>query len=196
MDNTISDAIVVLSQGGIVIFPTDTAFGIGCRIDRSASVDRLFRLRKRPLTQAMPVLVDSEVMALPYFDHPNDIVRRLMETHWPGALTIVSACTTGRLYSPIRGGTNTVGMRMPDHDGALSLIRGVGIPILGPSANFHGNPTPFRFEDLDTELTRLVDYVVPGVCSAGVASTVVDATRTPATIVRQGAIVLKPGELI
>ena len=97
---------------------------------------------------------------------------------------------------PYPGGTNTVGMRMPDHDGALSLIRGVGIPILGPSANFHGNPTPFRFEDLDTELTRLVDYVVPGVCSAGVASTVVDATRTPATIVRQGAIVLKPGELI
>ena len=194
MDNTISDAIVVLSQGGIVIYPTDTAFGIGCRIDRSASVDRLFRLRKRPLSQAMPVLVDSVERALPYFDHPNDIVRRLMETHWPGALTIVSACTTGRC-TPLSGSTN-VGMRMPDHDGALSLIRGVGIPILGPSANFHGNPTPFRFEDLDTDLTRLVDYVVPGVCSAGVASTVVDATRTPATIVRQGAIVLKPGELI
>lgn len=196
MDNTVSEAIVVLSQGGIVIYPTDTAFGIGCRIDRSESVDRLFRLRKRPLTQAMPVLVDSEKMALPYFDQPNHIVRRLMEVHWPGALTIVSLCKTNRIYSPICGGGNTVGLRMPNHDNTLSLICGVGVPIVGPSANFHGNPTPFRFEDLDADLMRLVDYVVPGMCSAGAVSTVVDAAYTPATIVRQGAVVLSPGELI
>lgn len=196
MDNAISDAIVVLSQGGIVIYPTDTAFGIGCRIDRSESVDRLFRLRKRPLTRAMPVLVDSVERALPYFDHPNNIVRRLMEIHWPGALTIVSACNVDLIYSPIRGGGTTVGLRMPDHEAALSLIRGADIPILGSSANFHGNPTPFRFEDLDADLMRLVDYVVPGVCGASVISTVVDTTRTPATIVRQGVVVLKQEELI
>lgn len=196
MDNTIREATSVLSQGGIVIYPTDTAFGIGCRVDKGEGVDRLFRLRRRPVTQAMPVLVDSEVMALAYFDHPNHIVRRLMKTYWPGALTIVSACIPDVLYSPICGGSNTVGLRMPDHDTALSLIRGVGVPILGPSANFHGNPTPFRFEDLDAELMRLVDYVVPGVCSTGKASTVVEISGSSATIVRQGAIVLTDGELI
>src|SRR3989344_4288320 len=116
MDNIVSEAAVVLAQGGIVIYPTDTAFGIGCRIDRSESVDRLFRLRKRPVTMAMPVLVDSVDRALAYFDQPNDIVRCLMKTHWPGALTIVSVCNADRIYSPIRGGLNTVGLPMPDHE--------------------------------------------------------------------------------
>lgn len=196
MDNIVSEAVLVLTQGGIVIYPTDTAFGIGCRIDRSESVDRLFRLRKRPITQAMPVLVDSIDQVLPYFDQPNYIVRRLMDRYWPGALTIVSASNNDHIYSPIRGGTDTVGLRMPNHETALMLIRGVNVPILGSSANFHGNPTPFRFEDLDEELIRLVDYVVPGICSAGIASTVVDATHIPAVITRQGAITLTPEELV
>lgn len=196
MDNIVSEAMLVLTQGGIVIYPTDTAFGIGCRIDRSESVDRLFRLRKRPVAQAMPVLVDSIDRALPYYDQPNNIVRRLMDTYWPGALTIISASNNERIYSPIRGGSNTVGLRMPNHETTLTLIRGVNVPILGSSANFHGNPTPFRFEDLDAELTRLVDYVVPGICGAGIASTVVDATHTPAVITRQGAVTLTPEELL
>ncbi len=196
MDNSITEAVSVLTQGGIVVYPTDTAFGIGCRIDKEDSIDRLFRLRKRPVTMAMPVLVDSIERALAYFTHPNHIVRRLMETHWPGALTIVSFCDENRIYSPIRGGTKTVGLRMPDHETALSLIRGTNAPILGSSANFHGKPTPFRFEDLDPELLAHVDYVVPGTCVAGSASTVVDAAVIPATIVRQGAVILASTELI
>ncbi len=180
-----------MKQGGIVIFPTDTAFGIGCRIDKPKSIDRLFAIRKRPLTQATPVLVSSIDMALPYLDHPKDIVRRLMETYWPGALTIVSACKKDLLYSPIRGNGETVGLRMPDHETALRIIEGVGVPILGPSANFHGKQTPFRFEDLDPELTKLVDYVVQGACTVGLASTVVDCSVTPCRILRQGAVSLK-----
>ncbi len=190
MDNHIQNAIRVLLEGGIVIYPTDTAFGIGCRIDAPKSVDRLFALRKRPDTQAMPVLVDSMEMALSYLDHPKDIVRHLMQTFWPGALTIVSGCDIDRIYSPIRGQGATIGVRMPDHPTTLRLIGGTRVPILGSSANFHGKKTPFLYEDLDPQLIALVDYVVPGACHAGNASTVVDATTVPLTIVRQGAVVL------
>jgi len=68
----------ILNQGGIVIFPTDTAFGIGCRIDNTQAVDRLFGLRRRPVTQATPVLVSSVEMALAYLDSPTDIVSTLL----------------------------------------------------------------------------------------------------------------------
>lgn len=190
MDNHIQKAIDVLNAGGIVIYPTDTAFGIGCRIDAPKTVDRLFALRRRPGTQAMPVLVDSIDMALSYLVHPNDIVRHLMQTYWPGALTIVSWCDTNRIYSPIRGQGTTIGVRMPDHPTTLGLIHGANVPILGSSANFHGEKTPFYYEDLDPELTARVDYVVPGVCQRGNASTVVDATNLPLKIVRQGAVIL------
>lgn len=189
------NAINVLNDGGIVIFPTDTAFGIGCRIDRPDSVEKLFRIRRRPLSQATPVLVDSIDMALAYFDAPGNVVRRLMQAYWPGALTIVAPCKKNLIHSPVRGGGETIGLRMPNHETALALIRGARVPILGPSANFHGNPTPFAFEDLDPELVVLADAVVPGICTAGNASTVVDTTTEPARILRQGAVRLSEGDL-
>ena len=184
----LQEAIKILNDGGIVIYPTDTAFGIGCRVDRPESVDRLFRIRKRPITQAAPVLVDSIDMALAYFTEPSDIVRRLMTTLWPGALTIIAPCKTHLVHSPIRGGSNTIGLRMPNHKTAIALIRGAGVPILGPSANFHGKETPFHYEDLDQELIKLVDYVIPGVCNVKQASTVVDCSVDPYRIIRQGAV--------
>jgi len=184
------NAITIVQEGGIIIYPTDTAFGIGCRVDATAAVDRLFVLRKRSMTQAMPVLVSSEDMALSYYDSPDDIVRRLMKRYWPGALTVIARCNKKLFHSPIRGGGETIGLRMPNHETALALIRGVGIPILGPSANFHGSPTPYTFEALDPELVQLVDYVVPGAGKAGNVSTVVDTTTRPLTIVRQGAVVV------
>lgn len=178
----------VLDKGGIIVFPTDTAFGIGCRIDRPEAVDRLFKIRKRPLKQAMPVLVSGEHMSLTYYDSPSDIVRRLMKHYWPGALTIVAPCKEQLIYSPIRGGGENVGLRMPNHPSILEIIKEAGVPVLGPSANFHGDPTPYSMEDLNPELLRLVDYVVPGECSLKQASTVVDCSVDPYKIIRQGAV--------
>lgn len=187
---SIQQAITIVRKGGIIIYPTDTAYGIGCRIDNPAAVDRLFELRKRPVTQAMPILVDSIDMALTYFDMPSDIVRRLMKNYWPGALTIVYQCKKELIYSPIRAGANTVGIRMPDHNAMLEIIKEVGVPILGSSANFHGEKTPYSPGDLDPELVKLVDYVVEGECSVGQASTVVDCSVNPYVIIRQGAVQL------
>lgn len=188
--DALDKAVEILNGGGIVIYPTDTAFGIGCRIDDKKAVDRLFEIRKRPRTQATPVLVSSIKMALPYIDSPSQIVRHLMKSYWPGALTIVASCKKELVYSPIRGGGDTIGLRMPNHKIALGLIRGVGVPILGPSANFHGLPTPYCMEDVDAQLLKLVDYVVPGECTTGMASTVVDCGVEPYHIIRQGAVQL------
>lgn len=187
----IQKAIEVLNSGGIIIYPTDTAFGIGCRIDKPEAVDKLFTIRRRPRTQATPVLVGSQDMALLYFENPSQVVRRLMEDHWPGAITIVAAAKKNVFYSPIRGDGENIGLRMPNHETALSIIRGVGVPILGPSANFHGEPTPYSFAELNEELMRLVDYVVPGECSVKQASTVVDCSVEPFAIIRQGAVMVE-----
>ncbi len=184
------EAIVILKNGGIILFPTDTAFGIGCRADDEKAVDRLFRIRRRPAEKATPVLVESVSMAIQYFSDPvRDDVAQLMHRYWPGALTIVYDCRTDRIPSLVRGGGKTIGLRMPDHAVTLDMIRGVGVPILGPSANFHGHPTPFAVDELDPELIKLVDGVVGGTCkSARQASTVVDCTQAPPKILRQGAV--------
>jgi L-threonylcarbamoyladenylate synthase len=92
--------------------------------------------------------------------------------------------------SLVRGGSATLGVRIPNHEIARSIIRGFGKPILGPSANFHGGQTPYTFEDLDPELLKLVDVVVKGMCSVGKASTVIDCSEEPWKVLRQGTVIL------
>jgi len=191
MKDHIKQAIKFLYYGGIVIFPTDTAFGIGCRMDDEEAVQRLFSIRKRPKTQATPVLVSSFAMAEKYLQPvPSKVKKELIDFYWPGALTIVLPSKTENVSPLARGGTQTLGVRMPNHPDALEIINGVGVPILGPSANFHGEQTPYAFEDLDPELVKLVDYVVPGQCSVKEASTVIDCTNESWKILRQGAVTL------
>ncbi len=186
----IQQAIAVVNAGGIIIFPTDTAFGIGCRIDVPRAVDKLFVIRKRPVTQALPVLVRNSAQALPLYQHPSNIVRRLMKTYWPGGLTIIDTCKKNVIYSPIRGGGDTVGLRHPKHEILQKILDGIDVPIVGPSANFHGERTPYSLDEVSQELISLVDYVVPGVCSTKNVSTVVDCSVSPYKIVRQGAVIL------
>lgn len=184
-------AIKILKQGGIVIFPTDTAFGIGCRVDNEESVQRLFKIRKRPETQAMSILVDTITMAKKYVEEvPQGVIDKLIEPYWPGALTIILKSKIDIVPSLVRGGGETIGIRIPKSTIARKLIREVGVGVLGPSANFHGEQTPYRYEDLNPELIKLVDYVIPGMCSVGVASTVIDCSKEPWAVVREGAIKL------
>ncbi|MEK7571008.1 MAG: L-threonylcarbamoyladenylate synthase [Patescibacteria group bacterium] len=189
---TIQQAITILNQGGVGIFPTDTAFGIGCRMDNEVAITRLFRLRRRPKTQATPVLVSGIAMAQAYLlPIPEQVKRDLLEKYWPGALTIVLPCKKEKVSEFVRGEGNNLGVRQPNHQVAQSLIAGVGVPLLGPSANFHGEQTPYSIEGLDRELMKLVDFVLPGECTVKEASTVINCAVEPWEILRQGAVSLK-----
>ncbi len=190
MQNDIQKAIQVLKDGGIVIFPTDTAFGIGCRIDDERATERLFNIRKRPKTQPAPVLVNSMEMARNYLlPIQKEVSEKLMQKYWPGALTIILQSRIDKVPSLVLGGGNNLGVRMPNNKATLSLIKGVGVPILGPSANFHGEKTPYEFKDLDPELIKLVDYVVASQDKSGEkASTVIDCSIKPWKILRKGAV--------
>ena len=186
--NEIQSAIQILNQGGIIIFPTDTAFGIGCRMDNEKVIGRLFELRKRPESQATPVLVSSLEMAQDYVcPIQSEVKEKLIKYYWPGALTIVLPCQKEKVPKLVRGNSSTLGIRMPKSLLCLEIIRRAGV-ILGPSANFHGAPTPFRFQDLDKELVKLVDFVIIGECSLRQASTVIDCSVAPWKILRQGDV--------
>lgn len=189
MKQGIERAVQILRQGGIVIFPTDTAFGIGCRIDGEKTIEKLFKIRERPLSQATPVLVDSIYMAQQYLKPiPKEVKEKLIDRYWPGALTIILPCLKEKVPTLVRGGSVTLGVRMPDHQIVLEIIKNIGVPILGPSANFHGKATPFCFQDLDKELLKLVDFVLEGECGIKQPSTVIDCSVKPWKMLRQGAV--------
>ncbi len=186
--DAVKKAAQILKDGGIVIFPTDTAFGIGCRMDDEDAVKRLFALRRRPVTQATPVLASSLQMIEPYLKPiDDDVIQKLVKPFWPGGLTIVLPCLTQKIPQLVRSG-DTLGVRVPNHLTTLQIIDAVGVPIIGSSANFPGSPTPYTFEDLDPELVQLVDYVVPGETFTKEASTVISVVEKPWKILRQGAV--------
>lgn len=191
MEQEIEKAIRILKNGGVGIFPTDTAFAIGCRIDDEKAVGRLFDIKGRAAVKATPVLVDGIAMAQQYLlPISSEVMQKLLEKYWPGALTVVMSCLVEKVPSLVRGGGDDLGVRMPDGEVALQIISGIGVPILGTSANFAGGPTPYKSEDLDQELVKRVDFVLPGICPVGKSSTVIDVSVTPWKVMREGAIII------
>jgi len=189
MNSKLKNVINIVKKGGIIIFPTDTAFGIGCRIDDEKLVKKLFETRRRPKEKAVPVLVSSIKMAEEYADI-NETAKTLIQKHWPGGLTVVVNAKLDKTNSLVRGGGKTIGLRMPKHSTTLKLIQETGIPIIGSSANFAGEATPYKQSDLNSDLVKLVDAVLPGRCSVKLSSTVVDCTGDNIKILRQGAVKL------
>jgi L-threonylcarbamoyladenylate synthase len=186
----VKKAIEVFRNGGIVIFPTDTAIGIGCRIDNERSIKKLFRIRKRPQNKPMLALVDSIEMAQDYLlPISEEVKEKIIKPYWPGELTIILKCNPDKVLFPVRDKRNTLGVRFPKEQELLELIMGVGVPIVAPSANFTDEKTPFKFKDLNPELVRQADYVLNKKISLKKnLSTIIDCSVEPWKILREGAI--------
>lgn len=190
MKDSVQQAIKILKQGGIVIFPSDTTFVISCRMDNSRAVRKLFKIRKRSKNKAVLVLADSLEMAQEYvWPIDNDVRKNLIEKFWPGPLTIVLRANLKKVDQLVRGEGKTLGIRIPHHKLSLLLVKEVGVPLLGPSANFQGEKTPFRFEELNNDLISLVDFVLPGTTNNyKKPSTIIDCSINPWKILRKGVV--------
>lgn len=176
----IEKAAQILKSGGVVVFPTDTVYGIGCLADNQRAVDRIYKIKARGKKQLFPILVSS-INQVEKFAEVNQKARELANKHWPGGLTIIMYDKQKRYK---------VGLRIPASPLVKTLIEKTGSPVIGTSANFHNNHAPRSYEELDPNFIKLVDFVIKGECNGGVESTVVDTTVDPPKVLRQGAIAL------
>lgn len=181
------EAIKILRSGGVVIFPTDTAFGIGCLMVLGASVKRVYKIRNRPKEKSVPVLFSSIKMVKKFVKPFSKEVASLIKKSWPGGLTIILECKTSKVPSAVRAGGDTIGVRIPNHKTLLSIIRQTG-PIIAPSANFAGEATPYFYSNINNKLVSEVDLVIKGRTSVKISSTVIDCTKKPFKIIRKGAV--------
>ncbi len=184
----VTEAVRILRDGGVVVYPTDTVYGIGCRFDLQKSVERVFAVKNRPWTLPVPLLVGSKEQLMYVAESVPAAALVLMEKHWPGALTIVLPAQTDRIAPLVLAGGNTVGVRRPNHPTTLALLSELQLPIVGTSANVHDRPPVAEKEGLDPKVMSQVDYVLYGKPGAGVESTIVNCTRQPPCIVRRGAV--------
>lgn len=188
MNKDITRAIHVFKDGGVVVFPTDTVFGIGCRMDDDKAVARVFDIKNRSLDNAVLVLVDSIEMAEKYVEVPDEVSRKLVAKHWPGGLSIFFKTKPGKVPSIVTAGTDILAVRYPDHPEIIQVIREVGVPIVATSANRSGQKTPYKLGGLDEGMVEQVDFVLPGACTYEEESTIIDTTVNPWKVIREGAV--------
>ena len=187
----LEEAVRSLNSGGVVVFPTDTLYGLGADVFSLAALQRIFSIKGRRADLALPVLVAGldqvEAVAQPM----SAQAQRLAERFWPGPLTLVMRRSPD-LPGLVTGGADTVAVRMPGHPVPLELARRLGRPITGTSANRSGQPDLMDLSALENQLGNLVDHIIQtGPVPAGTASTIVNVTGDTPQLLRGGAISLE-----
>jgi L-threonylcarbamoyladenylate synthase len=188
LQKEITRAVKILRSGGVVAYPTDTVYGLGCDIYDSVAVTRVYAVKGRPISAPFPVLISAIEQVDLLAAEISPFARTLMQKFWPGGLTIVFHKSPG-LETLVLAGSHKIGLRIPGHPVPLLLVSQLGRPIVGTSANLHQKHTALSAAEIRKQLSNNVDLVIDGgPCRGGTESTVVDVTCTPPKIIRRGMI--------
>jgi L-threonylcarbamoyladenylate synthase len=187
-EGSLAEAIAVLRGGGLVAYPSDTVYGLGAAASDEQAVERIFGVKGRLSEKALSLLLaDVEDMASLCAEVPP-AAKLLAERFWPGPLTLVLRRSLA-FHSAALGGGDNVALRVPDHLFLRELIRGLGEPITGTSANRSGRPSCRTAREVRRQLGSAVDLIIDGGPSReGPESTVIDITHGQPRMLRQGAI--------
>ncbi|MBV6466178.1 MAG: Threonylcarbamoyl-AMP synthase [Anaerolineales bacterium] len=185
---SIARALEILRAGGLVVFPTDTVYGLGSLAFDQAAIESIYAVKGRPLEKAIPILIADAADLDRLARAVTDLARRLASRFWPGPLTLV---LPKRADLPAAvSATRTVGVRVPDHAAARALLRAAG-PMAVTSANLSGRSSPRSAEEAASQLGGRVPLVLDGgETPGGVPSTVVDVSGSVPVILREGPLTL------
>lgn len=180
-----------LMNGKLVVFPTETVYGLGANALNQEAVKKIFEAKGRPQDNPLIVHISELEEIKPLVKEVPEIAHKLMEKFWPGPMTIILP-KSDLIPNRTSGGLDSVGIRMPSNKIARKLIKEAKIPIAAPSANISGRPSPTDIETCIEDLNDKVDYIIGGEkCNVGVESTVIDCTIYPPCVLRPGGITLE-----
>ena len=184
-------AAELIKQGKIVVFPTETVYGIGTNgLDENA-VRRLYKVKQRPLNKPISLLVSDMEMVNLIAKDITETEYKIMEKFFPGPLTIILK-KKDIVPDIVTAGQDTVGVRMPSGEIARKLVELASVPIATPSANITGEPSGTNLKEIEKHFKEKVDfYIDGGESELGLASTIVKVVDGKPQILRQGSITLE-----
>ncbi len=187
LEQQVEKGIRILKKGGIIAFPTDTVYGLGCDAFRLRAVERVYEVKRRPRHLPFPLLLSDISQATAVAKPLSGIALSLARRFWPGALTLVLPKSDSLPLYLSSGGT--VAVRIPGHPICLALIQGIGSPLVGTSANISGSYSALTANEVEEQLGDAIDFIIDGgKCPGGNESTIVDVTGAVPRILRQGMI--------
>lgn len=187
--DTLTEAADLVRTGRLVVFPTETVYGVGADATNDRAVAAIFLVKERP--KFNPVIVHVlDVDAASDVARLNECAKTLAQAFWPGPLSLVlERRNSAALSLLVSAGLDTVAVRAPAHPVARQLLIACALPIAAPSANMAGTVSPTRAEHAATSLGTSVDLVLDGgPCSIGIESTVLDVTGKQPTLLRPGGV--------
>lgn len=182
-------AAAALAAGELVAFPTETVYGLGADATNETAVKKVYQAKGRPSDNPLILHVaDVATVAAAVADFPEK-AQQLIKAFWPGSLTLIMTLKPHAFSKTVTGGLNTAAFRNPNNAATLALIKALGRPIVGPSANTSGKPSPTMaqhvYHDLNGKIAGILDDGPTGV---GLESTVLDLSTETPVILRPGAV--------
>jgi L-threonylcarbamoyladenylate synthase len=186
-EETILKAVGAMETGGIVVYPTETVYGLGTNAFDKKAVEKVYAIKSRgslkPLSVAVKNLDEAERFAV-----FSNLALKVAKKFLPGPLTLVLPIKDHRL-EPVSAGRKTVGIRIPDNIVAMELLNSANFPITATSANLSGREEPITANDVINQIGDEVDFILDaGKCGGGVPSTIVSVINDQIKIIREGAI--------
>lgn len=184
------DAVKAVKRGELIVFPTDTVYGIGCDPRNSNALELLFTAKKRPKEKSIPVLVDS-IKTAESLGEISSHCKFLLKKYWPGALTVVVKKREDSGISKVLSKNDTIALRMPFGKELLGFLSSVGGALAVTSANISGEPPLSTGEEARAVFAGTVSVIIPGSAQTKKPSTITDCTGTKPKLLRQGDVFIE-----
>jgi L-threonylcarbamoyladenylate synthase len=183
----IAEAVRVLKEKGVIIYPTETLYGLGADPLFPEAMERIYAIKGRAAAKPIPFLIKDQEMLASLVEEVPPVGRELIKRYWPGALTLIFRAKKG-LQPPLRGKDGTIGLRITAHPVARRIVEALDAPLTSTSANIAGEENIIDGRQLAQLFGDQVDLIIDSGKVPGIGSTVVDLTVSPPRIVREGMI--------
>lgn len=188
-NNTLLEISNAVREGKIIVFKTDTVYGIGTNAFDEEACKKIYEIKQRPLNKPLCILISDISMLNKIVDSISPVEQKLIDYFWPGPLTIKFRKKQNIFPSIISAGDEFIRVRLLKSEPANSLIKTAGVPIVAPSANLSGNPTGINLENIINELNGKIDYILDsGNVNDDTTSTIVQVSHEKVIIIREGKI--------
>jgi L-threonylcarbamoyladenylate synthase len=184
----IGEAAAVIRRGGLLVFPTETVYGLGASAWDDAACRRIFEAKGRPPDNPLIVHIAGAAMLAEVASSVPAEAERLFRAFSPGPLTLILP-RGPRMPDAVTAGRDTVGVRIPSHPVAQKLLKACGMPVAAPSANLSGRPSPTSFHTAVSQMQGRVDAILDGGhCEHGLESTILHVSKGEVIVLREGAV--------
>lgn len=187
-EKELNEVIEILKNNGVIIFPTETVYGIGGNALSNEVIDKVYNAKNRPRAKAVNIMVSNKNEIKKYAEITSNLEQKIIDEFLPGPLTIIlkKKPNFGTYFT---AGNDTIGVRIPNHRIVNSILNEIDFPIIAPSANISGEPSGVEATDIIKDFDGKVDAIIDGgKANQGLSSTIVKVIDNEIMILREGKI--------